>query len=162
MNYSTLESDFGPEWSDHLRTTIPSNPDLAILEQEAWKDQAQLHDRAQTEPTPVDLWVLLKQRYEESDDEETDEGDTYTSSSDGGYEEKHGALVTYEAGCYGKGEVLRVVDLDRYALDLATMVVWCVFVAVLLHGIWVHWEELRMWRGGCECQRPQLCITPVD
>jgi hypothetical protein len=40
MDSSTIQDDFGPSWSSHLPTTIPSNPDIAIIENEAWKDQA--------------------------------------------------------------------------------------------------------------------------
>ncbi|KAI4942772.1 hypothetical protein J4E91_009691 [Alternaria rosae] len=56
---STLERDFGPEWSDRLRTTIPSNSELVIVEQEAWKDQAHMRDDRLADPRPVDPWRLL-------------------------------------------------------------------------------------------------------
>jgi hypothetical protein len=51
---STIQSDFGPSWSNNLNTTIPST-ELAIIENEAWRDQVHRRDTQPTEPVAVDL-----------------------------------------------------------------------------------------------------------
>jgi hypothetical protein len=54
MDSSTLQQDFGPSWSSHLLAAIPFNPEVAIIENEAWKDEIHTRANAPPEPTSVD------------------------------------------------------------------------------------------------------------
>jgi len=159
---STLERDFGPEWSDRLHTTIPSNSELMIVEQEAWKDQAHWRDNDSAAPRPVDPWRLITPPGTPEKEEEylravAEDGFTLEQK----YDATSWALVKYDYNF----EVFERVKAHRSRCSLETQnftkkIVCYVFLAVLLHGIWTHWNESEK-RGTCDCHCP-YCVTTVD
>ena len=159
---STLERDFGPEWSDRLRTTIPPNSELMIVEQEAWKDQAHWRDNDSGTPRPVDPWRLItppgtpRKGYNDRR-EDIDDGFVLEQEHDAA----SWALVKYDYN-YEAFERVKAHQL-RCSLEtqsFAKKIVWYVFFAVLLHGIWTHWNESEK-RGTCDCHCP-YCVTTHD
>ena len=159
---STLERDFGPEWSDRLRTSIPSNSELMSVEQEAWKDQAHMRDDNLADPRPVDPWRLLTPpgtpgKEERDLREVADDGFTLEKE----YDPTQWALVKYDYN-FDAFERVKAHQL-RCSLEtqsFAKKTVWYVFLAVLLHGIWTHWNESEK-RGMCDCHCP-YCAATVD
>jgi len=159
---STLERDFGPEWSDRLRTTIASNSELMIVEQEAWKDQAHWRNTDSVTPRPVDPWRLItppgtpRKGYDDRR-EDIDAGFVLDQE----YNPTRWALVKYDYN-FDAFERVKAHQL-RCSLEtqsFAKKTVWYVFLAVLLHGIWTHWNESEK-RGMCDCHCP-YCAATVD
>jgi hypothetical protein len=157
MKYSTqptplnLEKDFGPEWSNHLRSTIVSTLELIIVEQEAWKDQAHLRDNTLADPRPVDPWRCLTPPGTPLG-EEDEKGENIDDAVV--LEEEHDpaewALIKYEYD-YQRFERAKAHQL-RTSLDtqnFAMKIVLYVLLAVLLHGIWTHWNESEK-HGTCD------------
>jgi len=159
---STLERDFGPEWSDRLRMNIVSNSELMIVEQEAWKDQAHMRDDNLADPRPVDPWRLITPPgtpRKEYDDQREDVDDGLRFEQE--YEPTQWALVKFD---YNFEAFKRVkAHQSRCSLEtqsFAKKIVWYIFLAVLLHGIWTHLNESEK-RGMCDCHC-SYCSATVD
>jgi hypothetical protein len=206
---STIQSDFAPSWSNSLNTTIPSNPELAIIEYETWKNEVYCRDNLPTEPTATEsnlnntsppspelaivenhawkdqfyfreyapttplsldapaLWRKARQvemakqgvitppptprknerEYDEesSDEEETEDKDEEADADMwlSSYTDEQRALIKYgpRHGFWKEEGRLGVGNAEQQVEDFGKKIMFYVFLAVLLHGIYIHWNE---------------------
>jgi hypothetical protein len=144
---AVMETD---AWTDHIhfREYAPATPTL--VDPLGWEEKAKQVERTRHGLlTPSETPRRYEREY--SSDEETEveheEVDVEVEETEEdawfhAYTDEQWALVKYGARHRGRDEVKLDDGVDDQRIqELANMIMFCVFLAVLLHGIYVHWDE---------------------
>jgi hypothetical protein len=115
--------------------------------------------------TPPETPTRYERRYNEgsSGEEEKTETEVDSEEADGdmwfnAYTAKQWALIKYGAVREGFRDEAVVQGSDEQGIqEIGKMIMFYVFLAVLLHGIYVHRNESQKQGRGCQCQ---CCRSP--
>jgi len=165
-----LKKDFGPEWAKQLSVPLPTNPYLVTLEQEAWNDAVDGYSDTEEEEEEDEDGLLTsaqsgvgtpaKERVEEENygyltppptpdrHELTQRCGTiqHLDAPESRYQE----WLMKASKSEEEREVETVEEKEVEEMAFGTKVMLFVMIAVLLHGLWTHWDEAER-RGRCGC-----------
>lgn len=133
-----LRSDFYQEWSRHV--TIPY---LVLAEQDAWEDEASFRARI-LESEQRDLISKLTQPPTPT---RSSDFDPDMDSDEDDLRRHHRVELLTPSSSRAQSPKKPV---ENQVMDFGTMAILLVFIVVLLHGLWTHWDEAKR-RGRCSC-----------